>query len=455
MIVTSEYFVGHIERFMDEMKLFPPSGRGFIAASAGADSQALIFCMKQLLKKGRFQELTVLHYNHGTRSENDAEEQLVRDYSSFHSLPFYSEKNETLKNNLSNFEMLARTARYQFFDKKCNKGDCLYTAHHLDDSFEWSLMHGLKASSLRPSLGIPLVNGFLRRPFLCVTRLQLRWLLKKVNIPFLEDPSNNDLSFERNYVRRVVVPRLAERFPRYLKHYAYRANEMASLMNVNMRQPNQSKNESELVSFNDTIGTRGILNFDQNNGRDFINCRQQMIEIIRELSIKDRGALSEQVERLMRASKSAKWGPLLFSGAVRGVLSYGGVGLMSLDTWGCMLKLDDEYVSRIKNSKIKYAEKSISLIDFKKEFMRHVSSSMCSEKNMPFCQYFPFWVISKEKKLLNKVYPTLKKAHPSFPETLNFLISNGYWVRSAMELIKYWEKSSYKTRNLPLVFYRI
>jgi len=114
-------------------------------------------------------------------------------------------------------EAAARHARYRALAGLMQAGDCLLTAHHQDDQAETLLLqllrgggpHGLAAM---PALS-PFATGMHARPLLDFSRRELRDYAQGHALRWIDDPSNTDNSFDRNYLRNSVMPVLRERWP--------------------------------------------------------------------------------------------------------------------------------------------------------------------------------------------------------------------------------------------------
>ena len=92
-----------------------------------------------------------------------------------------------------------RNERYRFLDSL--DGDII-TAHHLDDCVEtylWSTMHGTAKV-------IPYRRNRVIRPFLKTPKSELISWAKRNNVPWIDDTTNSDTKYMRNYVRHNVVP---------------------------------------------------------------------------------------------------------------------------------------------------------------------------------------------------------------------------------------------------------
>lgn len=93
----------------------------------------------------------------------------------------------------------------------------LLTAQHLDDQAETLLFRLLRGAGLRGLAAMPasrpLGGGRLCRPLLGVSRAELEAYAQTHRLDWVEDPSNQDPRFSRNYLRREIMPRLASHWP--------------------------------------------------------------------------------------------------------------------------------------------------------------------------------------------------------------------------------------------------
>jgi tRNA(Ile)-lysidine synthase len=114
-------------------------------------------------------------------------------------------------------EAVAREARYAALAQRLRPGEVLLTAHHADDQLETVLLQWLRGGGLAAVAGMrPLskfASGWLLRPLLDWTRAELREWAVRERLEWLEDPSNEDPRFDRNYLRLAVLPALRARWP--------------------------------------------------------------------------------------------------------------------------------------------------------------------------------------------------------------------------------------------------
>jgi tRNA(Ile)-lysidine synthase len=114
-------------------------------------------------------------------------------------------------------EEIARKRRYALFSTLLAPGDILLTAHHQDDQAETVLLQlfrgagpkGLAAMPVFKSLG----QGWLARPLLNFTRADLCLYAKQHQLVWVEDESNENMDFSRNFLRQQIMPLLKQRWP--------------------------------------------------------------------------------------------------------------------------------------------------------------------------------------------------------------------------------------------------
>ncbi len=114
-------------------------------------------------------------------------------------------------------EAAARRARYGVLEAQLEAGDYLLTAHHQDDQAETLLLQLLRGAGPRGLAAMPVLaplgRGWIMRPLLGFTRDQLKSYAEAASLDWIEDESNFDTGFDRNFLRRKILPRLQTRWP--------------------------------------------------------------------------------------------------------------------------------------------------------------------------------------------------------------------------------------------------
>lgn len=184
-----------------------------IALSGGRDSVALAYALKKA-------ELNVVAINieHGIRGERSiADSAFAERFCKENEIPFlgFSVDAPTFaKENGYTLEQGARILRYQIFDKVLdeNKCDLIALAHHLDDQVETVFMRILRGTGLNGLCGMREINGRYIRPFLSYTREDIDAYIAENSLDFVDDESNDDTSYTRNFLRK-EIENLRQRFP--------------------------------------------------------------------------------------------------------------------------------------------------------------------------------------------------------------------------------------------------
>jgi tRNA(Ile)-lysidine synthase len=136
-------------------------------------------------------------------------------------------------------EAVARHARYRALAGLMRAGDCLITAHHQEDQAETLLLQLLRGGGPHGLAAMPALSAFAAgmhaRPLLGFSRRELRDYAQRHALQWIDDPSNADSGFDRNYLRNSVMPALRERWPavaRVLTRGAGHQADAAQLLDV-------------------------------------------------------------------------------------------------------------------------------------------------------------------------------------------------------------------------------
>lgn len=189
-----------------------------IGVSGGLDSMALLYMMNDIAYELDIQ-IVAVHINHCIREESIYEEEFVEQKCKEIGVRFYKFRIDAPKisqeKNLS-LETAAREGRYMVFDALITKGvvDKIALAHHLDDQAETLLMHLFRGSGMTGAKGMaPIRDNKYIRPLLEFSKKQLEDYVNVNSIEHVEDESNFDVTYNRNFIRNVVMKEVVKRWP--------------------------------------------------------------------------------------------------------------------------------------------------------------------------------------------------------------------------------------------------
>lgn len=157
-------------------------------------------------------KLIVVHIDHGLRLSSKLDAEFVEAMMMRWQIDFVGTK---LKNPEGNIEEWGRKSRYAFLEKqmKKHKAELILTAHHQDDDYESMMLHFLRGTRVKGLSGMKILRENIFRPLLYTSRTEIDEYIKVNEIPFKEDPTNEDETLRRNFLRLRVIPLLKHMQP--------------------------------------------------------------------------------------------------------------------------------------------------------------------------------------------------------------------------------------------------
>jgi tRNA(Ile)-lysidine synthase len=206
--------LNRIAEFITRHNMFPPGARVGVAVSGGADSVFLLEALRELAPRWNLQ-LSVLHVDHGIRgAQSRADAAFVKDLADRLHLPFHLQLADVPAID-DNLEQAARNVRHAFFTELLSSGivDRIATGHTRSDQAETVLYRVLRGSGLAGLSGIlPVTKEGVVRPLLALDRGDIECWLRKRDIEWREDETNQDRSYARNRLRHEILPLLRATF---------------------------------------------------------------------------------------------------------------------------------------------------------------------------------------------------------------------------------------------------
>ncbi len=195
--------------------LIPPHSSILIAFSGGVDSVVLLHILHQFADRYAWQ-LSALHVHHGISPHADAWATFCEQRCAAYNLTFHLEQVDITPLREQGVEAAARQLRYAAYAK--HRQDFLALAHHADDQAETVLLQLLRGAGVRGTSAMPMLvsrDTQWVRPLLACTRAEIDDYAHSHHLSWIEDESNADDSYPRNFLRHQVLPVLAQRFPAY------------------------------------------------------------------------------------------------------------------------------------------------------------------------------------------------------------------------------------------------
>ena len=204
------------------------------AFSGGLDSCVLLHALAQD-DQVRRSGLRAIHVHHGLHTAADDWTAHCIAFCQTLDVPLHVVRVQVERDG-EGLEAAARRARYLAFAQVLDESEVLVTAHHLDDQAETFLLRALRASgpeglaAIRPWRRF--VHGWHWRPLLDVSRKTLHAYAQTHDLAWIEDPSNEDIRHDRNFLRHQVLPLLRQRWPQADAAFARSASLMAETVEL-------------------------------------------------------------------------------------------------------------------------------------------------------------------------------------------------------------------------------
>jgi tRNA(Ile)-lysidine synthase len=215
--------------------LLPAHSSILIGLSGGVDSVALLHVLHTLAVRFCW-KLSAVHVHHGISPHADAWAAFCADLCTTHHIPLHIEKVDITPLRAQGIEAAARQLRHAAFaSQPC---DVVALAHHADDQAETLLLQLLRGAGVRGASSMPIISAVpfisertglprLIRPLLRFSRQEILDYAAAHELQWIEDESNADDNYPRNFLRHRVLPLLGEKFPAYRDTLARSAQHFA------------------------------------------------------------------------------------------------------------------------------------------------------------------------------------------------------------------------------------
>ena len=207
----------NVLEFIKSNNMIKPGEIVGVACSGGRDSMCLLHYLNSIKADNDF-EVVAVNIDHGIRPNSALDTEFVMDYCKKNNIRAYKFKGEALKvakEEGLTVEQAARKVRYGVFETLVNKGlvDKIALAHHLNDQAETVILNILRGAGIHGARGMePVRDGIYIRPLLNTPREEIMAYLDENNLEFVEDETNQDTTYSRNYIRNIIMPAFRKHF---------------------------------------------------------------------------------------------------------------------------------------------------------------------------------------------------------------------------------------------------
>jgi len=246
-------------RLLSILTRLPVPRRYLLAYSGGVDSHVLLQALA-LLRPQLSAPLVVVHVNHGIHAESVRWAEHCRLVCERLGLEFDMHAVNARPQPGESPEAAARLARYTVFTGLIGPGDMLLTAHHQDDQAETLLLQLLRGAGPKGLAAMPELKAFAAghhaRPLLGFSRESLTAYARQQGYSWIDDPSNDEVAYKRNFLRHEILPRLRGQWPavaRTLSRSAGHCAEASELLDE------LGDSDLDALQLEDSISLPGLL----------------------------------------------------------------------------------------------------------------------------------------------------------------------------------------------------
>lgn len=204
-----------VPQVIEQLKPWQQAPAWCVAFSGGLDSTVLLHILATQIPSSSRPPLRAIYIHHGLQQA--AEDWPVHCQSVCEQLGVALSVIKIKVAQHASVELAARNARYAAFAEQLQPEELLLMAQHQDDQAETLLFRLLRGSGVTGLQAIPrqraLGQAHLLRPLLGIARQELEDYAQQHQLSWVEDPSNVQEYFDRNFLRRQIIPLLKQRWP--------------------------------------------------------------------------------------------------------------------------------------------------------------------------------------------------------------------------------------------------
>lgn len=223
------------QRLLQTLEPWRTAPAWHVAFSGGLDSTVLLHALSELGRREPLPPLSAVHVHHDLQAVAEHWPAHCQSICAQLGVPLRIER-VRVDRDASSLERSARNARYAAFERLLAPHEVILTAQHQDDQAETLLFRLLRGAGLKGLAGMPSARSLglavLVRPLLDVPRAALESYAVQHDLSWVDDPSNRDCHYSRNYLRHAVLPLLAQRWPGVSRTLARSAEHLAEAQDL-------------------------------------------------------------------------------------------------------------------------------------------------------------------------------------------------------------------------------
>ena len=278
---THEVFGLTAENILQLLKNLPAGSKiktWWLAYSGGVDSQVLLHLLSET-----HLDVRAVYIDHGLQVESKQWAEHCAQSCQRLNIPFQTISVNAKAASGESPEASARHARYKALATLIEDNHCLLTAQHQDDQTETFLLQLLRGAGAAGLAAMPFCDEFSHglhmRPLLEFTQDEILAYAKQQELSWVEDPSNQDDRYDRNYLRNQIMPMLKQRWPAIDKTISGVAKQQAE--NKHLLEYYAAAELKRINADADSLPVDALLDFDAPHLRNILRywIKQQNIPV--------------------------------------------------------------------------------------------------------------------------------------------------------------------------------
>ncbi|QEY24872.1 tRNA lysidine(34) synthetase TilS [Neisseria animalis] len=287
------------EQFMRGFPKLEDFSRIEVGLSGGLDSVVLLHLLARAARQHRF-DLRAVHVHHGLSENADIWAGFCQNLCSRLNIPLRVVRIQ-IEQDGSGIEAAARKQRYRVFADGLS--DIVALAHHQDDQAETFLLAAVRGGGLRGLAAMPVwrnLNSQTRiwRPLLEFGRCDLAAYAEEQGLDYVEDESNADNRFLRNWFRNEVLPHWQLRIPSVQRHI---------LANIRSLQQDLALLDQVIEADYQDICSDGFFDIAKWRASDDLRRRHVLLHFLRSHDVTAPQAVVHEMERVLLQAEQGEW----------------------------------------------------------------------------------------------------------------------------------------------------